>query len=186
MNPLMRFLYLSAVFGFQFVFSYSAFGVATLSNNAWQHINKNYDGAITNDAHWGRGHMPVAKEVYHFTGIHTNFTVTFPADYSITNPANFYMNIVDGYSAVVDGSNSYWAISGSEDSTEVHNNDPFQILGGGWGLMGLSLSLAKVYTNHVAELEDFRFEVLGSEDSPRLVIDGGKYNFRNQAKKELT
>ena len=179
MNPLMRFLYLSAVFGFQFVFSYSAFGVATLSNNAWQHINKNYDGAITNDAHWGRGHMPVAKEVYHFTGIHTNFTVTFPADYSITNPANFYMNIVDGYSAVVDGSNSYWAISGSEDSTEVHNNDPFQILGGGWGLMGLSLSLAKVYTNHVAELEDFRFEVLGSEDSPRLVIDGGKYNFRN-------
>lgn len=156
-----------------------SYAAATMTNNAWIHVDKVYDGVVTNDTHWGRGYFPVAGERLQFVGIQTNYTVSFPSDVCITNPANFYLNAYNGYKTVIDGSGAFWAISGSDDGTEVHGNEPFCVLGGGYGLMSLTLSLAKAYTNAVAELSDFRLEVEGSDASPRLVVDGGVYDFRD-------
>ncbi len=156
-----------------------AVGAINPQNNTWIHINKNYDGIVTNVAHWGLDHFPVAGERLYFNSISTNFTVSFPDGVGITNAANCYFNAANGYTAVLSGSNSQWVMSGSPDATEVHNNDPFRVLGAGYGLLGLSLATVAAYTNDVAELSNFCFRVYGSTAAPRLIVDGGSYNFRN-------
>ena len=155
-----------------------AFGEATLSRNSYQKADDVWDGSITNEAHWSLGHVPKAGEQMYFNSIASDFTLSFPAGGSLVSPANMYLSVKDGYATVVDGRGSRWAISGSDDDSEVHRNYPLQIVGN-LELMGLYLGAAAGYTHPAAEMSNFWFAVTSSADSPKLVVDGGFYDFRN-------
>ncbi|MDD4017336.1 MAG: hypothetical protein PHV28_05265 [Kiritimatiellae bacterium] len=157
------------------------FAAATLVNNSWQKVGSDYNGSILDAAHWNKGYVPTALERFYFGSLSADFQVDFPGG-TYTNPANFRLMGQDGYAVTVDGANTKWVMPGSADGTELSDSDPWRIYAtSSYSLFNLSISGAALYSHAISELENFKFTLNGSESNPKLVFDGGTYNFRDPA-----
>lgn len=165
----------SLLFSAVFVLPSALFGYPAVTDNAWQAVDGDASGVVTNVAHWKGGHLPALHELMKFN-VDADYTVSFPTNETVAYPAGAYLNAKAGRTLSFVGDRATWYTPTTTEDN--YAQFPISFCYAGNSFCTVNQQWSTDVSNHaIFEFTDFAFALSNTTDSANLVFERGTYNF---------